>query len=267
MLINSMNRLFRTFFIFLLLLSTRTGFAATNEIQNSVKEKSDSYAVRQALSKNLAGLTSISSIQYQDPRQTSSDLDTLYSQAHDAQAELNLMLTQIAQSHQLETQLPAVKSYHRAANKVNTKLDGDASQLTDLARATIVADNIHDLVTAFEALSEKSQMVQVKNRFATPKESGYRDINMLVKLPKSGMVAEVQLHLHEIAKIKSGAEHQVYQEVQAIEAIASNEARKLNDIETAQITRLRQMSHKQYHKAWLQYKRIDAADLITASVA
>lgn len=267
MLINSMNRLFRTFFIFLLLLSTRTGFAATNEIQTSVKEKSDNYAVRQALSKNLTGLTSIQSIQYHPPRQTSSDLDTLYSQAHDAQAELSKLLTQIAHSHNLTPLLPEVKSYQRASYKVNTKLSGDASQLTDLARATLVADNIQDLVTAYEALNEQSQMVQVKNRFAAPKESGYRDINMLVKLPKSGMIAEVQLHLHEIAKIKSGAEHQVYEEIQAIEGVASNENRMLNDIEKAQITRLRQMSHKQYHKAWLQYKRIDAADLITASVA
>lgn len=267
MLINSMNRLFRTFFIFLLLLSTRTGFAATNEIQDSVKEKSDSYAVRQAVSKNLAGLTSISSQQYQDPRQTSSDLDTLYGQTQGAQQELERVLTQVTADHALTAQLPPIKRYDRALNKVNNKLNGDASQLTDLNRASIISDSIYDLVHAYEALSTQTQIVKVKNRFASPKESGYRDLNVLIKLPKSQMIAEVQLHLSEIANIKSGAEHKVYEKVQSIETIASSQNRALNDIEIGQITQLRQVSHKQYHKAWLQYKRIDTAGLITASAA
>lgn len=267
MLINSMNRLFRTFFIFLLLLSTRTGFAATNDIQTSVKEKSDSYAVRQALSKNLAGLTSISSLQYQVPRQTSSDLDSLYGQAQDAQQELSNILNTVSSNNSLEILLPPVKSYNRAASKVAHKLNGDASQLTDLARASIVAGSIYDLVHAYETLSTQSQIIKVKNRFASPKQSGYRDLNVLIKLPKSQMIAEVQLHLSEIANIKNGAEHKVYEQIQAIETLAKNESRDLNDIEQGQITQLRQVSHKQYHKAWLQYKRIDNAALITASVA
>ncbi|SQH78035.1 conserved exported protein of unknown function [Shewanella benthica] len=267
MLINSMNRLFRTFFIFLLLLSTRTGFAATNEFQSNIKEKSDSYAVRQAISKDLSGLTSISSLEYHPPRQTSTDLDALYSQAQTAQDELAQILMQISTGTQIETQVPAIKSYSRASNKVSSKLNGDASLLTDLARASIVTNNIHDLVTAYEALTGQSQVIKVKNRFASPKDSGYRDLNVLIRLPKSQMIAEVQLHLSEIANIKNGAEHQVYERVQTIETTAMSEGRGLNDIEQAQITRLRQVSHKQYHQVWLQYKRIDAANLISASVA
>ena len=267
MLINSMNRLFRTFFIFLLLLSTRTGFAATNEFQSNIKEKSDCYAVRQAISKDLFGLTSISSLEYHPPRQTSTDLDALYSQAQTAQDELAQILKQISTGTQIETQVPGIKSYSRASEKVSSKLDGDASLLTDLARASIVTKNIHDLVTAYEALTSQTQIIKVKNRFASPKDSGYRDLNVLIRLPKSQMIAEVQLHLSEIANIKNGAEHQVYERVQSIETTAMNQDRALNDIEQAQITRLRQVSHKQYHKAWLQYKRIDAASLITASAA
>lgn len=267
MLINSMNRLFRTFFIFLLLLSTRTGFAATNEFQSNIKEKSDSYAVRQAISKDLSGLTSISSLEYHPARQTSTDLDALYSQAQTAQDELAQILMQISTGTQIETQVPGIKSYSRASDKVSSKLNGDASLLTDLARASIVTNNIHDLVAAYEALTGQTQVIKVKNRFASPKDSGYRDLNVLIRLPKSQMIAEVQLHLSEIANIKNGAEHQVYERVQAIETTAMSEGRELNDIEQAQITRLRQVSHKQYHKAWLQYKRIDAANLISASVA
>jgi len=267
MFMNSMNRLFRTFFIFLLLLSTRTGFAATYELQNNVKEKSDNYAVRQSLDKNLTGLTSIACHQYQIPRQTSTDLDSLYSQAQPAQDELNQIMNSIAGHAHSSPLLPPIKSYARAQEKVTAKFDGDASQLTDLARATLVSNNIHDLMQAYEALSTQTQIVQVKNRFASPKESGYRDLNVLIRLPDSQMIAEVQLHLDEIAKIKSGAEHLVYEEVQAIQAVAKNESRQLNEIEAARITLLRQTSHKQYHKAWLQYKRIDEAGIITAAVA
>ncbi|MEC4728182.1 RelA/SpoT domain-containing protein [Shewanella sp. D64] len=260
-----MNKLFRTFFIFLLLLSTRTGFAATHEFQNQVKEKSDNYAARQSLPKNLTGLNSISSLQHHTPRQTSSDLETLYSQAQPAQNELNILIEQIIKNTVLTASLPQIKTFERAHNKVTTKFNGDASQITDLARASIVAHNIHDLMQAYQTLSEQTEVIQVKNRFASPKESGYRDLNALIKLPQTGMIVEVQLHLNEIAKIKSGSEHQNYQEVQGIEALASSENRNLLDAETARIVQLRQSSHKQYHKAWLNYKRIDNAGVLQAA--
>lgn len=265
MFMNSMNKLFRTFFIFLLLLSTRTGFAATHEFQNQVKDKSDNYAVRQSLPKNLTGLYSVSNLHHHDPRQASSDLDTLYSQAQPAQDELNLLIEQIINNTSLTASFPSIKSYERAKNKVATKFNGDASQITDLARASIVANNIHDLMQVYQTLSEQTTVLQVKNRFASPKESGYRDLNAQIKLPETGMIVEVQLHLNEIAKIKSGAEHKTYQEVQGIEALASSENRSLLDTETARIVQLRQDSHKQYHKAWLNYKRVDNAGVIQAA--
>lgn len=262
MFMNSMNKLFRTFFIFLLLLSTRTGFAATHEFQSQIKEKSDNYAVRQSLPKNLTGLYSISSHQQHTPRQTSSDLDSLYSTAQPAQNELNHIINTITQQGSLNASLPPIKTYERALNKVTTKFNGDASQLTDLARASILANNIHDLMQAYQTLSEQTQVLQVKNRFSSPKESGYRDLNTLIKLPQTGMIVEVQLHLNEIAKIKSGPEHKAYEEIQEIEALANVENRPLFDSETARITELRQSSHKQYHKAWLNYKRIDSAGVL-----
>ena len=260
-----MNRILRTFFIFLLLLSTRTAFAHTVEHQQSDSKDNGSYCSKLALSKNLDGLTAIQSMQYQVPRQTSSNLDALYSQANDAQQELALLLNMISEGSQTQSVLADIKSRERATAKVQNKLNNDASQLTDLVRASIVSHDIHNLMQAFELLKTSSQLVQVKNRFATPKESGYRDLNLLVKLPKSQMIAEVQLHLADIAEIKSGAEHQVYQQVQSIQAAADKQQRVLSEIETAKITQLRQESHKLYHKAWLKYKRNDQANMISAA--
>lgn len=259
-----MNRLFRTFFIFLLLLSTRSGFAASYDTQVEIRESRSYFAFKQSFPKNLNGLNAISNTTSVQMRQTSSDLDTLYAQATQAQIELSQLLGSLNGSNRCELIVPAIKSYERAAQKVAIKFDGDASRLTDLARASIVADDIHSLMTAFESLSHNVQIVQVKNRFTAPKMSGYRDLNLLVKLPQTGMIAEVQLHLKTISEIKNGEEHQVYETVQAIEAKAKRQNRQLNDIEIARITLLRQQSHKLYHKAWLNYKRRDDASLIAA---
>lgn len=261
-----MNKLFRTFSIFLLLLSTRSAFATPVDIQAQVKEANDHYVVRQSLNKDLDGLLSIPSQTYLT-RQFSHDIDELYLHAPEAQSELLTMLDNLTGSIPGEIISPDIKSYSRAQQKIANKFDGDASQLTDIVRASVVSHNIADLVSVYEGLSHQAKIVQVKNRFASPKESGYRDINLLVKLPDTDMIAEVQLHLGAIADIKSGDEHLVYEQIQAIELLAKQQTRPINDLEQQQIIQLRQDSHKLYHKAWLQYKRTDRATLLTAQAA
>ena len=261
-----MNKLFRTFFIFLLLLSTRTGVANPLDINDSRAERG-SYSARQAQSHDLQGLYALNTQTFDTPRQASTSLDNLYSNAHTAQNELASLLQTVTACSQARVILPDVKSYQRAAEKVATKFNGDASQITDLARASIVSNSISELMQSYYALSEQAQVVKQKNRFAEPKASGYRDLNLLVRLPESGMIAEVQLHLKDIADIKSGPEHKVYEQVQQIEANAIKQQRALSEFETAQIAKLRQESHKLYHKAWLNYKRVDQGLLLTNSVA
>lgn len=52
-----------------------------------------------------------------------------------------------------------------------------------------------------------------------------------------------------------------------IEANAIKQQRPLSEFELAQIAQLRQESHKLYHKAWLNYKRVDEASLLKVAVA
>lgn len=261
-----MSKLFRTFFVFLLLLSTRTGVANPLDLSESRAERGN-YSAREAQTHDLEGLYALSSQTFDAPRQAWNNLDDLYAIADAAQSELGTLLHHIAQQSQSQLILPEVKSYPRAAEKVAHKFNGDASQITDLARATLVSDSIHDLMHAYHALNEQAQVVKQKNRFAEPKASGYRDLNLLVRLPETGMIAEVQLHLKDIADIKSGPEHKVYEQVQQIEAKAKNQQRELTEFETVQIAKLRQESHKLYHRAWLNYKRLAAPPLIQGIVA
>jgi ppGpp synthetase/RelA/SpoT-type nucleotidyltranferase len=248
-----MNKLFRTFFIFLILLSTRGAIAQPNEVKyNKLAQPSDfSQKSANDIEQLMALYNSNDDLVIQD----TDNLQALMTRAPVAQQELVDLLHFISQSSHTKAVIPATKSYQRAAQKVQAKFNGDASQLTDVARASVVASDVKSLLASYQQLSQHTEIVQLKNRFAQPKMSGYRDLNVLVKLPVSQMVVEVQFHLNDIADIKSGPEHHVYEQIQQIESQAKATSRHLNDIEQAMIAKLRQDSHKQYHKAWLSYKR------------
>jgi hypothetical protein len=177
----------------------------------------------------------------------------LYSKAHQAQHELESLCKTTALLTGTDAYFAGVKSYDRAQEKIRTELNGEVTQITDLARGTIVADDVEGLVGAYEALNREAKVVRVKNRFKSPAPSGYRDLNILVQLPKTGIIAEVQLHLKAIADVKSGPEHDLYEIIQGIERNAAAQDRSLNDIETAQITSLRRQSLELYQNAWQPY--------------
>ena len=58
-----------------------------------------------------------------------------------------------------------------------------------------MADDIEGLISLYEVLNRETTIVKTKNRFKNPTASGYRDLNILVQLPKTNLIAEVQLHL------------------------------------------------------------------------
>ncbi|WP_394129087.1 RelA/SpoT domain-containing protein [Shewanella maritima] len=249
-----MVALFRTLFIFLVLLTTRGAVAQAPQVKANPLAPSN-YNHQQATRSELDQLISLKDFSSEQPKQTSDNLNELMFQAKTAQAELSNLLDDISDKTYTQALVPEVKSYQRAQHKVTHKLGGDASKITDLARASIVADDVESLMYAYKKLTQRSEVIQLKNRFANPKPSGYRDLNTLVRLPDTQMIVEVQLHLNDIANIKSGADHDTYIAIQQIEANAQTEHRPLSEYELSQITQLRQDSHKLYHKAWLTYKR------------
>ncbi|QDE32297.1 GTP pyrophosphokinase [Shewanella polaris] len=248
-----MNKLFRTFFIFLILLSTRGAIAQPNEVKYAKLAQASDFS--QQSTNDIEQLMALNEHTSAQVNQDTDDLDALMNRAPVAQQELINLLHSITQLSNTGTIIPATKSYQRAAQKVHTKFDGDASQLTDIARASVVANDVKSLLSSYQQLRQHTEIVQLKNRFAQPKMSGYRDLNVLVKLPTSQMVVEIQFHLNDIAEIKSGPEHYIYEQIQQIETQAKATSRQLDDWEQAKIVKLRQDSHKQYHKAWLSYKR------------
>lgn len=202
---------------------------------------------------SLSGLYAIPSFRATTVTQPFTDFERLYQQAEPAQHELQQLLTQISLHTSTQPVLPGVKAKQRAQYKIATELHGHPEHLTDLARGSLVANDIASLVDAYTLISRETTVLETKNRFKNPASSGYRDLKMLVQLPHSGIIAEIQLHLDAIADIKSGPEHDIYESIQQIERNAQAEQRTMNDIELATVAQLRHQSQEMYQQAWHQY--------------
>ncbi|MGF1728091.1 phosphoribosylglycinamide formyltransferase [Photobacterium kasasachensis] len=251
-----MKSVLRTCFILLFVLGRGPAMAApmTSYSESDHELPSNrSEASKKSFQRSLSGLYSIDSWKDEGVAQPYSDFDQLYLAAAQAQQELDTIIREISLVTSTQAILPGVKSQHRAKTKVETELQGNTNQITDLARGSLVAEDIPSLVQAFELLNKEVTVVAVKNRFKSPTDSGYRDLKLLVQLPESQIIAEVQLHLDAISTVKNGAEHEIYEQIQEIERVGLQQKRPLSEFELAQIAQLRTVSSNLYQEAWQQY--------------
>ncbi|NOI68544.1 phosphoribosylglycinamide formyltransferase [Vibrio sp. 99-8-1] len=238
----------------MLVLSRTPALAANNPVsQSPSQQKQTQDQINPTLFKHsLSGLYKIESFKTH-AIQPYNEFDALYSHAAIAQQELETICMSTSLLSQSQAVFAGIKSEQRAKEKIDTDLSGEVNKITDLARATIIADDVAGLVTAYENINKQTKVVAVKNRFKSPAASGYRDLNILVELPESKIIAEVQLHLSEIEKVKSGPEHDLYEVIQKIERTAQAEKRDINQFESTQIAQLRRQSVELYQQAWQPY--------------
>ena len=250
-----MNKLFQTLFVLFAISSQShaTPVKPLKSIDESKLLPFSQSSFQNSYSKDLSGLYSIESFQSLDIKQPHNSFDQLYKHAQKGQGELENITELIALATGTHTFSSGVKSSDRALNKINNKLGGESERITDLTRTSIVSSDVPSLVRTFELLEQQTDILRVKNRFKTPGPSGYRDLSLLVRLPKSQIVAEVQLHLQAFSTIKNGAEHLNYEQIQNIERKQISENRALNDIEIATIAKLRKESKQMYRSAWGNY--------------
>lgn len=114
-------------------------------------------------------------------------------------------VTELAERLGGTPKVPGVKGLKRAAEKMfqeeaETGKDFDPAWLKDLVRGTIVVESMDDVGPAIAAVRETFTVTKIKDRFATPTESGYRDVLMNVDL--NGMPAELQIHIPEMLAAK-----------------------------------------------------------------
>ncbi|ONF63056.1 hypothetical protein AVR91_0236310 [Amycolatopsis keratiniphila subsp. keratiniphila] len=127
------------------------------------------------------------------------------------QGDLNRIAERIAEENNGESSgRPGPKDDDRAKAKI-AGYDGDASKLTDLVGVKIQFDTLADVYNALNAVMADPDLriVSFDDRFANPQDSGYRDLQMNVRLP-NGHVAELRLHLRHIDTV-SAYEHALYE--------------------------------------------------------
>lgn len=150
--------------LMLLVLSRAPAFAAA-PVSTSSTDQSRTPAQNQVSSNvfrhSLSGLYGIKAFDSR-PTQPYTDFDILYSKAHQAQAELETICKSTALLTNSDALFAGVKSQARAEEKIDLELDGDVSRITDLARATIIANDVESLVEVYEALSREADVVKVK---------------------------------------------------------------------------------------------------------
>jgi hypothetical protein len=104
-----------------------------------------------------------------------------------------------------------VKKQDKSTAKVTNDYKGDWTKLKDLVRATISVKSIGDVHAALDGLKQVGlQFAQKpKDNMTHGMVEGYRDLNLILKLPKTGMLVELQIAVKQISKVK-GEAHEFY---------------------------------------------------------
>jgi hypothetical protein len=110
---------------------------------------------------------------------------------------LDQTLQDIAQQHGAEILGPRLKSEERTTVKANQYAAAAGhtapryEKVTDVLAATLIADNIDKAHAIAAGPAAREDVVKIKNRYANPLESGYRDMLALYRMP-NGALAEIQ---------------------------------------------------------------------------
>lgn len=253
-----MTVILRTILLMLLALGGPATSATTVGAKNAAAtdNKSPNLICARSFKRSLRDLYQISDFAT-EVAQPENDFEKLYAKAQGAQLELGSLCHKIARMTETEVCISGIKSKERALAKVNHGLAGDPQKITDLVRATLIANDVESLVNIYQEFEQQAEIVKVKNRFKNPRVSGYRDLNLSVMLPETGLITEVQIHLKAIADIKNGPEHEFYEKIQFIERRAAHENRLISKLEHKQIQQMRQQSKVMYQQAWQPYLTIN----------
>lgn len=117
------------------------------------------------------------------------------------------------------------KDDDRAMAKIR-KYKFHGAELTDLVGARIQFERVADLYRTLDRLRQDPEVriVEFADRIANPKPSGYRDLQMSVRL-ETGHVAELRLHLEYIDEV-ADYEHALYEVRRDFETLSEKEGRE-----------------------------------------
>jgi hypothetical protein len=178
-----------------------------------------------------------------DPDYQEEFLDALYADWESRQNEVTSLAVRHARQGEggggTPIWRPRRKDLGRAWQKIE-RYEGDVSRLTDLAGASIQFQTLDDLYSALERIINDPaiSIVHFQDRFIAPERSGYRDVQLNVRL-SDGHVAEFRLHLLALDQVAEW-EHSIFEVRRDIRALARAEGRPMTETEYAIYVRILQ---------------------------
>jgi len=151
---------------------------------------------------------------------TDDDLKLLFAEASAVEDELTDRTKALAGLTKGEAKFPpGLKDIETARTKVKNEYGGDASQVCDLLRSTVVYDTFEDLMSGLSKCLMEGfvEVVRGKDRYKKGTGAGYRDICLNIKM-SNGHVAELQLNIKAMVAAKEVA-HTQYEELRRLEAL------------------------------------------------
>ncbi|MFI9643907.1 toxin glutamine deamidase domain-containing protein [Micromonospora sp. NPDC051925] len=150
----------------------------------------------------------------------------LLAHAEEAQQELNILASDLAEGRGRAGWRRAPKGHQRVLDKL-VEYENDASKLKDLAAAKVEFQHLDDVYEALKELSSRFGIVvvNIKDRFMRPQFSGYRDILLSLRM-SNGHIAELRFHLAAVDGVAEW-EHSLYEVRRDLEAIAEADGRPL----------------------------------------
>jgi len=138
-----------------------------------------------------------------------------------------------------ELEIGPLKRLDRATDKIIGDYKGDHTQIYDLARGRIIVDTVEQIEALRKYLDDNKEVLGIekwKDRFAEPSDTGFRDINMNIRLP-NGHVIEFRVEhraMLNVAKLT----HELYEKIQKINRAPVKEDRDFTAEEVREETHL-----------------------------
>jgi hypothetical protein len=160
------------------------------------------------------------------------------------------------------TLLPGLKKEDRIQKKMDDEYDGNANEIRDVVRGSIVFDSLDSLYRAVARVHSAARILYVSDRFDKPRASGYRDLkfNLEMKTPDGRpYVAELQFHLKEMLDFKEW-ETALYKERRSLEEklrqmrVSEADPVEIRRIEE-KVAYLQYESQSVYGQVWKKYTK------------
>lgn len=184
-------------------------------------------------------------------QQPSNSIALLRKNAEDTQARLANYLRDFKSSHnEVRLFIPNTKPLSTVEHLLVTRWEGDASRITDYARATVAFPSLAEMYQGLEEIKKSGLMIlNIEDHFQSPCLGGYRDITLVFRDFANGHLGEIQLSTHKVMEFKAGLGTELFHVIRELMGVAALENRTLSECEKTCLETLYALEKKGYDLA------------------